>query len=146
MDDILKVKPPVWFWIVSVLALVWNSMGVMSYLGTTYVTEDMKVEMTASQLSLLENTPEWVTAAFALAVFSGLLGSLGLLLRKLWARPLFVLSLIAILAQMSYSFFMSNAIEAYGEVQALVMPLLVIAIGIALLLFARYACKRHWLR
>lgn len=34
-------KPPVWFWIISVLALVWNAMGIMAYLGRAFATDEM---------------------------------------------------------------------------------------------------------
>lgn len=145
MTDKVKVKPPVWFWIVSVLALIWNIMGVMAYLGNAYMTDEMKAELPPEQLSLIENTPAWATAAFAIAVFAGLIGCIALLLRKKWARPVLLISLIGILVQMSYSFFMTNAPEVYGPVQGVVMPLLIIVIGIALVLLARSASSKGWL-
>jgi len=146
MTDNLSVKPPLWFWIVSVVALIWNIMGVMAYLGSAFMTDEVKAEMPPEQLALMENTPAWVTAAFAIAVWAGLLGCIALLLRKKWARPILLLSLIGIIAQMFYSFFMSNASEVYGQVQGVIMPILVIAIGVALVLLARKAINKGWLR
>ncbi|MBT8184721.1 MAG: hypothetical protein KJN76_07760, partial [Eudoraea sp.] len=99
MTDKLSVKPPLWFWIVSAVALVWNIMGVMAYLGSAFITDEMKAEMPAEQLELMENTPAWVTAAFAIAVWAGLLGCIALLLRKKWARPVLLISLIGIIVQ-----------------------------------------------
>ena len=145
MSERSTVKPPVWFWIVSILALLWNLMGVMAYLGQAFMTDDMKAEYTAEQLTLMESTPAWVTAAFAIAVWGGLLGCLALLLRKKWAKPVLILSLIGILAQMAHSFFMTNAAEVYGQVQGVITPLIVIIIGIALVQFARIAEKRNWI-
>ncbi|MEX0288453.1 MAG: hypothetical protein AB3N14_05035 [Flavobacteriaceae bacterium] len=145
MSDKLTVKPPVWFWIVSVVALIWNIMGVMAYLGNAFMTDEMKAELPAEQLSLIENTPAWATAAFAIAVWAGLLGCIALLLRKKWAKPVLLLSLIGILVQMSYSFFMTNASEVYGQVEGVIMPLLVIVIGVALVLLARSATAKNWL-
>ncbi len=145
MNVKLATKPPVWFWIVSVLALLWNLMGVMAYLGQAYMTEDMKAEYTSEQLVLIESTPAWVTAAFAIAVWGGLLGCIALLLRKKWAKPVLMLSLIAVLIQMAYSFFMTNAAEVYGQVQGVVTPLIVIIIAVILVQFARIAEKRTWI-
>ncbi|NNL00990.1 MAG: hypothetical protein HKP39_01810 [Eudoraea sp.] len=145
MSEKSTTKPPVWFWIVSILALLWNLMGVMAYLGQAYMTEEMKAEYTSEQLALMESTPAWITAAFAIAVWGGLLGCLALLLRKKWAKPLLILSLIGILVQMAYSFFMTNAAEVYGQVQGIITPLLVIIIGIALVQFARITEKRNWI-
>lgn len=146
MTDNVSVKPPMWFWIVSAVALVWNIMGVMAYLGSAFITDEMKAEMPPEQLALMENTPAWVTAAFAIAVWGGLLGCIALLLRKKWARPVLVISFLGIIAQMSYSFFMSNASEVYGQVQGVIMPILVIIIGAALVLLAKSAIKKGWLR
>ncbi len=146
MTDNVSVKPPMWFWIVSVVALVWNIMGVMAYLGSAFITDEMKAEMTAEQLALMENTPSWVTAAFAIAVWGGLLGCIALLLRRKWARPVLVISLLGIIVQMSYSFFMSNAAEVYGQMQGVIMPILLIVIGAALVLLAKSATKKGWLR
>lgn len=146
MTDNLSVKPPLWFWIVSAVALIWNIMGVMAYLGSAFMTEEMKAELPPEQITLMDNTPAWVTAAFAIAVWAGLLGCIALLLRKKWARPVLVISLIGIIGQMSYSFFMSNASEVYGQVQGVIMPVIVIVIGVALVLLARTATNRNWLR
>ena len=140
------VKPPMWFWIVSAIALLWNIMGVMAYLGNAFLTEELKAELPPEQLELIENTPAWVTAAFAIAVWAGLLGCIALLIRKKWARPVLLISLIGIIAQMSYSFFMTNAAEVYGQMQGVIMPVLVIAIGVALVILARKATNANWLK
>ncbi|MGB5360436.1 hypothetical protein [Eudoraea sp.] len=145
MSEKTKTKPAVWFWIVSVLALLWNLMGVMAYLGQAYMTDEMKAEYPSDQLELIESTPAWATAAFAIAVWGGLLGCIALLARKKWAKPVLMLSLIGILVQFAYSFFMTNAAEIYGQVQGVITPLLVIIIGIALVQFARIAEKRNWI-
>jgi len=145
MSEKLNTKPPVWFWIVSILALLWNLMGVMSYLEQAYMTDEMKEQYTADQLTLMDGIPAWVTAAFAIAVWGGLLGCIALLLRKKWAKPILLLSLIAILIQMGYSFFMTNAAEIYGPLPGIIIPLLVIIISFALVQFARIAEKRNWI-
>ena len=72
MERKQSVKPPTWFWIVSVLALIWNFMGVGQYLAQAFITDEAKALMTVDQLKLLEETPSWLTAIFALAVWTGL--------------------------------------------------------------------------
>ena len=145
MSEKSNTKPPVWFWIVSIVALLWNLMGVMAYLGQAYMTDEMKAGYTSDLLALMESTPAWVTAAFAIAVWGGLLGCIVLLLRRKLAKPVLMLSLIGILVQMAHSFFMTNAAEIYGPVQGVVTPLIVIIIGVALVQFARIAEKRNWI-
>ncbi len=128
------------------MGLVWNVLGVLAYLGQAFITEDMKAAMPEDQLQLMENTPAWVTAAFAIAVWGGLLGCIALLLRKRWAKTVLLVSLFAVLLQMTYNFFISNAMSVYGVGQAVIMPLVVIAIAILLYLLARVAEKHLWLK
>ena len=145
MSKNATTKPPVWFWIVSVLALLWNLMGVMNYLGSTFMKEALKAEMTPEQVNLMESTPAWVTAAFAIAVWFGAAGCIGLLLRKKWAKSALGMSLIGILVQTGYGFFMTNATEVYGQTEAFIIPLMVIFIGILLIFFARLSERKLWI-
>ncbi|AZQ58181.1 hypothetical protein EJ994_04915 [Maribacter sp. MJ134] len=137
-------KPPMWFWIVSALALLWNLAGVMAYLGQAYMSIETLEQMSQAERLLYESQPAWVTGAFAVAVWGGALGCIALLLKKKWAKPVFIISLIGILAQMSHSFFMSNNFEVYGP-GAMIMPIMVLIIGIALVLLANTAIKKGWL-
>ncbi|WP_431127890.1 hypothetical protein [Flagellimonas flava] len=137
-------KPPVWFWVVSVVALLWNLMGVAAYLGDAYTSIEQLEQMTQEQRALFEGRPAWVTAAFAIAVFGGTLGSIALLIRKKWAKPLLVLSLIAALAQFVYNTFMTNTIEVMGN-QAIFFPILVLGIGLYLVFLAKKSIQKGWL-
>jgi len=139
-----KTKPATWYWVVSVLALLWNLMGVLAYLGQAFITEEMKAEYSPEQLTLIESRPAWVTAAFAIAVWGGLLGCIALLIRKRWARPLLLISLLGVIAQTSYNLFATNATEVFGQVQGLVMPLIVVIIAIILVFVAKIAERKHW--
>ena len=138
------VKPPMWFWIVSVLSLLWNLIGVVQYLAQAYMGVEELESMSQEQRLAFESQPSWVTGAFAVAVWGGALGCLFLLLRKKWAVPVLGISLIGIIAQVSYNLFISNNFELYG-VQAVIMPIVILIIGIALLLFARKATAKQWL-
>lgn len=143
MKNIVKV--PVWYWIVSILALIWNFIGAMAYLGQAFITDEIKATMPVEQVTLLENTPAWVTAAFAFAVWGGVLGCIALLLRKKWAKSVLVISLVGLLVQLGYSFFMTNALEVYGPTQGMVMPIVLLLIGVGLVLFANSARKKTWI-
>ncbi|WP_425236966.1 hypothetical protein [Ulvibacterium sp.] len=137
-------KPPVWFWIVSIVALLWNLMGVLAYLQQAFMTEEALAALSEPERLLLETRPAWATAAFALAVWGGLLGCIALLLRKKWARPVLVISLIGILVQMIHSFFISNNLEVYGPGE-ISMPILILLIGVGLVIFARISARKLWL-
>jgi len=137
-------KPPVWFWVVSVLALLWNLMGVGAYLNDAFMSVDDLALLTQDQRLLYESTPAWVTGAFAIAVWGGLLGSIALLIRKKWAGTVLLISLIGALAQNVYLFFLSNTFEIMGA-EAMYLSITVILIGILLVLFAKWARKKKYI-
>jgi len=140
----MKIKPPVWFWVVTVLALIWNLMGVGAYLGQAYTTPEALETLPEMERNLINGTPAWVTAAFAVAVWGGALGCLLLLLRKTAAHFVLVLSLMGIVVQMSWVFFMSNSMEVYGPGNS-IMPIMVIVVGILLILLSRKATANAWI-
>ena len=137
-------KPATWFWVVGVVALVWNAMGVVAYLGTVMMTPEAREAMTEQQRALLDATPAWATGAFALAVWGGALGSLLLLLRKKLATTVLIVSFAGILVQMFHAFALSNSIEVYGP-GGMIMPILVLAFGAFLIWFSRTAADKGWL-
>ena len=137
-------KAPVGFWVLSVLALVWNLMGVMAYIAQTTMTPDALQALPEAERALVAATPGWVTAAFATAVFGGAAGCLLLLLRSRMALPMLVLSLIGVLAQMGHMFLVSSAWEVYGPGR-MAMPAMVIVGAVLLVFFARRASRRRWI-
>lgn len=140
-----SVKPPVWFWVVSVIALLWNLMGVYNYLYQAFNQVAILESLDQAQREVFEGTPAWATAAFALAVFTGLIGSIGLLLRKKWAKPLFVVSLITAVVQFIHWLFISGAVEAFGP-STYTMPIIVVIIGIYLIFFSKQGIQKGWLK
>ena len=131
-------KPPIWFWIVSVVALIWNGMGVNAYLQQAYNTEGYRAMYSAEQLEIAANMPTWVTAAFAIAVFAGTLGAIGLLLKKSWSVKLWLLSLIAVIIQMGY--LLINGYES-----SMVMTLMIIVFALVFVWFSRMSESKGWL-
>lgn len=138
-------KPSVLFWIIGVVALLWNAMGVNAYIQQAYKTDAFKAMYADKEvLEMVLNTPAWVMAAFAIAVFGGVLGCIFLLLRKKIATPIFLLSLIGIIVQMFYNLFISKALEVYGP-GAVIMPIMVLALGLFLYFYSKKAIQKGWL-
>lgn len=138
MTNTLTNKPPFWFWLVSVIALIWNGMGVNAYLQQAYNTESYRAMYSDEQLEIAANMPTWVTAAFAIAVFAGALAAIGLLLRKSWSVKLWLLSLIAVIAQMGYIVF--NGYES-----SMVMTIMILVFALIFVLFSRMSKAKGWL-
>ncbi|MGB5738693.1 MAG: hypothetical protein WBM54_05050 [Woeseia sp.] len=141
MNDMIRDEPTRSYWIISIVALLWNLLGVMAYMMHVSMTAEDFAAMSDAERALYTGAPAWVTGAYAIAVFGGVLGCIALLLRKSFAVPVFAISLIAILAQMGYSLLLTDVITVMGA-GSVVMPLVVIAIGVYLLMYANSAKKR----
>jgi len=137
------IKPTSAFWIISVLALLWNIMGVVAYLGQAYMTDEVLKALSEGEQSYYNNVPAWITGAFAIAVFAGVFGCVGLLIRKKWAVILFVISIIAVIAQTTYNLYIQKFMEV--PLQHMIWSLVVILIAIFLVWFSRNAAKKNWL-
>jgi hypothetical protein len=139
-----SIKPATWFWVVSAIALVWNLMGAIAYVGQMMMSPEAIQALPENERALYESVPSWATSAFAFAVWGGTLGCILLLIRKKIATPVLMLSLIGILVQMYHSFFVLDSMAVYGP-GGIVMPIMVIIIGIYLVWFSRSATSKGWL-
>lgn len=147
-----KVPAPGWFTAVAIIALLWNLFGVAAYLitvlGPMLMTPEVLGAMPEAEraqaeegLAQLAATPAWATAAFAVATFGGLLGSILLLMKKNLAVPLFALSLAGVLVQQIWGLFLSGVALSGG---ALVLPAVVLLFAVFLLWLATRAKKEGW--
>ena len=136
-------KPSKSFWIISILALIWNLMGVNQYLQQAYNTESFKAMYNEEQLQAIANTPSWAIAAFAVAVFSAVLGCISLLLRKKWAQFFFGLSLLGVIIQMYHNLFVIKSIAVYGP-GAMFMTILILIVALFLYWYSKFIQKKNW--
>ena len=135
MPASLPPNPRTHLWIAAA-ALVWNLLGVMAFVMQVSMSPEQVAALPAADRAVYEATPAWLTAAFALAVGGGVLGSIGLLLRQQWAVAAFTVSLVALVVQVAGGYMVTPAWTASGVAGA-VMPALLLAIAIALLWYAR---------
>jgi len=146
MSDVLNGRPTTNFWIIGGAALVWNLIGILFYvIEVTATQEAMAENFSQAQIDFLVGKPAWATAAFAIAVNAGAIGSLFLLLRKAWAMPLFALSLAGVLVQNIHAFGLENGLEVWGT-NGLILPTMVIVISLALVLYSAATKKSGWIR
>lgn len=133
MNNVIGARPPAWLRIVALTALVWNLIGVAFYLG--------QVGLIGGAFAPPPDTPAmpvWVTAAWALAVFGGAIGALGLALLANWSRTLLWVALAAAVVNWGWVFFASGA-----GIQPLGIVVLLVAAGLVWL--STTAAGRHWL-
>ncbi|MCW4456575.1 hypothetical protein OK348_17495 [Flavobacterium sp. MXW15] len=131
--------------VIATLILLWNVLGLTMFWLQLGMSPEAVAALPAPQRAVYEATPALVNIAFGVAVVAGLLGALGLLLRRGWALPCFVLSLLAVLVQIGTTYAATPAWEAYGPA-GLVMPVVLVVVGLLQIRYARNARVRGWLR
>ena len=124
------------YWIISAALLLWNSMGVVAYImqGTMDLAELAKTDPYQAKAFL--EMPPWAWGAYAIAVFAGTGGAIGLLLRRRWSRALFALSLVGVVLQFGRVFLMTD-ILAYKGWSATIFPAVILVIALFQLWYAR---------
>jgi hypothetical protein len=135
---------PKWFKPVAVVALLWNLLGCAAFVFDLMLTPEALAALPVEQQALYAARPGWSVAATGIAVLGGALGCVGLLLRRKWALPVFVLSLAGIVAQDIALFVLVDGARLAGPV-AVAMQAVVLVVGIALVLLGRRGIARGWL-
>ncbi|MBS2099219.1 hypothetical protein [Carboxylicivirga linearis] len=143
---ITQKKAPVWFWILAVLLLLWNIMGVVSFFMHAFISDEALAKLPENERALYAEYPFWSTILFAIAVLGGLLGSIAMVARKKAAVFLFIISFLVVVPQMIHNVFFTQSIAVYGLLQATLMPILVVLIGAFLIWFSIFSKNKNWLK
>jgi hypothetical protein len=140
----MEKTAPRWLLWASILLLLWNLMGVGAFVSQWMMAADQLATLPPEQQEMWAKMPGWAWAAYALAVSAGTAGAIGLLMRKAWAVPLFLLSFIAVLVQFTYPFIIAGGLSTLG-VTALLFPAFIIFVAIVQWRFAMTARNTNWL-
>lgn len=134
-------KTPIHLWIVGILSLLWNAVGAFDYTATQSRLESYMSQFTAEQLEYFYSFPVWMDAAWAIAIWSSLLGSIGLLLRKAWAVWLFAVAILGLAVSTLYNFVLSDGMAMMGGGAAIFSAVIWI-IALILLFYSRAMAAR----
>lgn len=141
----MQTKAPGWFMGVAVLAVLWNLVGCLAIGANIVVVATGAIsQLPPEQQAVHAAQPAWTLAGSVLGVLGGFFGSLGLALRRRWAIPLLLVSLLGLVVQDIGFYVVAQAVAI--PTAALVMQGIVLAIAIGLLLLARKAGRSGWLR
>jgi len=82
---------------VGIIALLWHAAGALDYLLTQIDFAPYTSQVPPEWLVYFDGMPIWVTAAWAIGVWGGLLGALLLVMREHWAPLALAASFAAVL-------------------------------------------------
>lgn len=117
MTSDTAVRTPWHLWVVGVVAILFNAIGVVDHSmtlaqGDAYMSS---AGMTPQQIAHYHQMPTWMRVDWAIGVWSALIGSVLILLRRRLAFPIFVLSLAAYLISLLYTYVLSHAGDMMGQ-------------------------------
>jgi len=134
---------PSWsFWAISSLALIYNGAGVANFISQ--MDPETVAALPELYRTLIETRPDWTTAAFAVAVFGGVLGSILLFLRIAYALHVFMISLAGAAVTMIHT--AAVASPAAIPEGAIVGNLVQILITLFLAWYVGWAQRRGWMK
>ena len=118
-------------WLIGIIGVLWNAMGVVSFMLTQLKVEAVMSRFPPQQRAYFESFPLWVVAFWALAVFGGVLGCLLLLFKNRLAFHLLLASVIGAIVFNVGGLFLLGGMEVMRETGGLgftVFPIIFSAI------------------
>lgn len=151
MATTVDTRTPVHLWIVGIVSLLWNSFGCYDYLmtrtqGAAYIDSMMHTDQGSAIMAYINSFPIWVSAAWGLGVWGGLAGSILLLMRSRHAVAAFAVSMIGAIIGIGWQLMNPSGIPEMSESVNRIMPYVIIAVAIALFLYARAQHQKGALR
>ena len=132
----VQIKPHWSFWVICIVALIWNVMGSINFVMQT--NPEMVANYPEAAQSLIASRPLWATISFAVAVFGGVLAELLLMLKKAVAYYLFVVSFLGALSTNIHTFQVSSAVDIW------VGSLMSILIAAFLIWYSKLVKRKRW--
>ncbi|MCU0904515.1 MAG: hypothetical protein MUE83_11650 [Tabrizicola sp.] len=141
-QTVLTVRAPLWMTALVVGGIAWNIFGVLQFAGSVTATDASLIAsgLTPEQAAVMTGHPAWMTVAFAVGVFSGLAGSVLMLLRRSAAMPVLLVSLVAYVA-LWIGDALHGVFAALGASQVVILTL-VVAIAAGLFALSRHPAAK----
>jgi len=127
------------FWVICVVTLIFNVMGVINYFAQ--MNADSLASFPESYRPIIEGRPAWATAAFAIAVFGGSIGCFLLLLRKSAAFYVLIASLLGVIVTMVHIF----GVAGFSSFEIWMGVLMQLVVTAFLIWYSKQAESKGWI-
>ncbi len=131
-----------WFWAGAIASVLFMLVAVWGQVMSV-ITDPASLPL--DRRVVFEARPEWMIAAYAIAVWVGLAGAVLLLLRRKLAQPLMLVSLIAA-AVTFLPYAIIPRIRDNVTTNDIAVAVIVLAITWTIFWFARHSAQRGWLK
>ena len=126
-------KTPWHLWLVGIVTLLFNAMGVLSY-TMTKLGKLAELGMTPDQIAFMNSYPAWISVFWALGVWGAFAGSLLLLLRSKLSVTAMVVATVGLVGTTIGNYLV---IDVPAEMQAPALDVAIWAVTLFLLFYAR---------
>ena len=133
---------PAWYWAAATACLLFEAAGAFLFANSLTLNP---ATLPLDQRAIFDATPQWMTIAWAVAIAAGVLGAIGLLIRRRLAEPLLLISLLAVVAQFSGIFLVRQLRELTPE-DHLIVPVVILLLAYGVWQTAKIARRKGWLR
>jgi hypothetical protein len=127
------VKTPWHLWVVGAVTLLFNAMGIMSYM-MTQLGMLAETGMTPSQIAFMESYPIGAEAFWALGVWGAFSGSVLLLLCSKWAVAAMVVGTVGLIGTTFYNYVL---IDVPADMAAPALDVAIWVVTLFLLFYTR---------
>ena len=143
----MTVKTPWHLWVVGVVAVLFNGVGVFDYVmsktqGAAYM---QSAGMPPAAIEHYMNLPFWVNCVWAIGVWAAILASVLLLLRNKLATPVFIVSLAAFVLSLVYHYAIAGTGDMMGTA-GIVSSAVITLMLVMFIFYSRAMAKRGVLR
>ncbi len=129
-----RTPTPWHLWVVGVVTLLFNTVGIISYL-TTRLGMLAEMGLKPDQIAFMNSYPAWVSAFWAFGVWGAFAGSVLLLARSKWAASAMAIALVGLIGTTLGNYVI---LDVPASMQA---PALDVAIWVVTL-FLLFYCRR----
>jgi hypothetical protein len=142
MEDDYGPRPIArWFMLGAIASLLFMAVGCASYL--MHVLAD-PAGVPIDRRAAMAAEPTWVTGAYASAVWAGLAGAILLVMKRKFAEPALLVSVVAVLVWLAGLVLVTALREALSA-NDLAVAIVVAALTWTIFWFARHSRQRGWL-
>lgn len=141
------VKTPWHLWVVGIVSLLWNAMGVTDFTMTQVKPEMWLKAFTPEQVEYIQGFPFWAVVVWGVGTWGSFLGSVLLLARRGVAFHFLAASLAGALLTSLYSFGLSDGLKVMGGGAGMIaFNAIIVTISVLLLVYAKNMRKDGVLR
>ena len=147
MATTARQATPVHVWIVGAVSLLWSCFGAYDYTmtrmrNTDYIASAMPGVDPNAALAWVDAMPLYAQFGWGLGVWMGLAGAVLLLMRHRWAVWAYGLSFVGAVLGLGYQIALAPPLPGADTPMMKTMPYVIIAVALALFLYARAMEKK----